>query len=229
MKPQSYKRLTAYVIDIFIVTIIASLLTFNISYGNNYKKQMDDYVSLINDYTNQEILDKEFKLKTNDLIYEMNKDTLVITIVNVAITTIYFVVVPYFMNGQTLGKKLMKLQIISKNNKEITMNQYLIRSLFINSILMNLLGIIFILFMSKEMYIKSNDIITYIFGIFYVVSIALILFREDGRGLHDLLGNTMVIQLENTLDIVTNKEKEEKENKIEKIKDAEIIGKELKM
>ena len=109
------------------------------------------------------------------------------------------------------------------------MNQYLIRSLFINSILMNLLGIIFILFMSKEMYIKSNDIITYIFGIFYVVSIALILFREDGRGLHDLLGNTMVIQLENTLDIVTNKEKEEKENKIEKIKDAEIIGKELKM
>ena len=229
MKPQSYKRLTAYVIDIFIVTIIASLLTFNISYSGNYKKQTDDYVSLINDYTNQEISDKEFKLKTNDLIYEMNKDTLVITIVNVAITTIYFVVVPYFMNGQTLGKKLMKLQIISKNNKEITMNQYLIRSLFINSILMNLLGIIFILFMSKEMYIKSNDIITYIFGIFYVVSIALILFREDGRGLHDLLGNTMVIQLENTLDIVTNKEKEEKENKIEKIKDAEIIGKELKM
>ena len=179
MKPQSYKRLTAYVIDIFIVTIIASLLTFNISYSGNYKKQTDDYVSLINDYTNQEISDKEFKLKTNDLIYEMNKDTLVITIVNVAITTIYFVVVPYFMNGQTLGKKLMKLQIISKNNKEITMNQYLIRSLFINSILMNLLGIIFILFMSKEMYIKSNDIITYIFGIFYVVSIALILFRDQ--------------------------------------------------
>ena len=229
MKPQSYKRITAYVLDIFIVTIISSLLTFNIYNSNTYKKQTDEYTSLISEYTNREISEEEFKVKTNELVYNMNKDTLVITIVNVAMTTIYFVVVPYFMNGQTLGKKIMKLQIISKKNKSITMNQYLIRALFINSILMNILGIIFILFMPKEMYLKFNDITTYLFGAFYVITISMILFREDGRGLHDLLGNTMVIQIEKTLDIVTNKEKEDKENKIEKIKDAEIIGKELKM
>ena len=59
---------------------------------------------------------------------------------------------------------------------------------------MNIIGVIFILFMKKDMYIKYNDIITYLFGVFYIVSIAMILFREDGRGLHDIICNTKVVK-----------------------------------
>ena len=229
MKPQSYKRIIAYFIDIIIVTVISSLLTFNIYDSKSYQKQTNDYVQLINDYTNQKINEKEFKDKTNDVVYNINRETIVITIVNVVMTTIYFVVIPYFMEGATLGKKLMNLKIVSIKNDKINMNQFLIRSLLINGIIMNILTILLMLFASKSIYLKFNDVITYTFGTFYIISFIMILYRKDGRGLHDLLGNTKVIQLENTLDVVANKEKEEKENKIEKIKDAEIIGKELKM
>ena len=225
MKPQSYKRIVAYFIDIIIVTVISSLLTFNIYDSKSYQKQTNDYVQLINDYTNQKISKKEYKDKTNDVVYNMNRETIVITIVNVVMTTIYFVVLPYFMEGATLGKKLMNLKIVSIKNDKINMNQFLIRSLLINGIIMNILTILLMLFTSKSIYLKFNDIITYTFGTFYIISFIMILYRKDGRGLHDLLGNTKVITIKSTLDVVMDKEKKEQEDNKNILKDVEIIGK----
>ena len=225
MKPQSYKRIVAYFIDIIIVTVISSLLTFNIYDSKSYQKQTNDYVQLINDYTNQKISKKEYKDKTYDVVYNMNRETIVITIVNVVMTTIYFVVLPYFMEGATLGKKLMNLKIVSIKNDKINMNQFLIRSLLINGIIMNILTILLMLFTSKSIYLKFNDIITYTFGTFYIISFIMILYRKDGRGLHDLLGNTKVITIKSTLDVVMDKEKKEQEDNKNILKDVEIIGK----
>ena len=225
MKPQSYKRIVAYFIDIIIVTVISSLLTFNIYDSKSYQKQTNDYVQLINDYTNQKISKKEYKDKTNDVVYNMNRETIVITIVNVVMTTIYFVVLPYFIEGATLGKKLMNLKIVSIKNDKINMNQFLIRSLLINGIIMNILTILLMLFTSKSIYLKFNDIITYTFGTFYIISFIMILYRKDGRGLHDLLGNTKVITIKSTLDVVMDKEKKEQEDNKNILKDVEIIGK----
>ena len=58
---------------------------------------------------------------------------------------------------------------------------------------MNILGIIFILGLKKDTYIKVNDILTYAFGIIYIITFGMILFREDKRGLHDYLAKTKVV------------------------------------
>ena len=60
------------------------------------------------------------------------------------------------MNGQTLGKKIMKIQIVSSENKKLSMNNYLIRSLLVDSILMNIISIITILLMNKTLKKVSN-------------------------------------------------------------------------
>ena len=86
---------------------------------------------------------------------------------------------------------------------------------------MNLIGIITILFLNKNLYIKVNDIITYLFGTIYIVTFAMILFREDKRGLHDILANTKVISLENALD--ENKQEEIIKDEDSKLKDVEVI------
>ena len=229
MQPTSYKRITAYIIDILLISIISSLLTYNIYNGKQYSNLSKEYVNTINEYSKKEITQEEFSNKSYELVYDMNKETIVVSIVSLVLTTVYFVVLPYFMNGQTLGKKLMKLQIVSGNEKKLTMNNYLIRALFINSILLNTLGVLFILFLPKNAYFKANDVITYIFGAFFIVSISMILFRQDKRGLHDILSGTIVVSTDKKVNVVTTKEKEEKDNKIEEIKDAEIIGKNAKI
>ena len=223
MKPISYKRIVAYVLDIIIVTVIASLLTYFIPENKEYEASFNEYVSSINEYSKEKINQNEFLQKTNDLVYIMNKESLTVTIVTVVLTIIYFVVFNYFMNGQTLGKKLMKLKIVSNNKKKLTMNNYLIRSLLINSVLMNVLSIIFILLLNKTSYIKVNDITTYLFGAIYIVTFGMILFREDKRGLHDYLANTKVVAVNNYQEEDNNQEEQEY-SKDSKIKDAEIIG-----
>ncbi len=223
MKPLSYKRIVAYIFDIIIVTVISTMLTHFLPENKAYEKSMEEYTSLLSNATNEEITQEEFLSKTNDVIYNINQNSITITIVTTVLTISYFVVLTYFMNGQTLGKKLMNLKIVSISNKKLTMNNYLIRGLLINTILMNVLGIIFIIGLNKENYLKVNDITTYVFGIIYIVTFGMILFREDKRGLHDYLAGTKVISVKDYQED-NDFEKEVILNKDSKISDAEIIG-----
>lgn len=223
MKLFSYKRIIAYLFDIIIVTIMATFLTCFLPENKEYEKSVQEYAEVLNEATQDSISQKDFVNKTNDIIYKMNQNSVTITIVTTVLTIFYFVVFAYFMNGQTFGKKLMNLKIISVNKKKLTMNNYLIRGLFVNSILMNVFGILFLLTLNKNVYIKANDIITYIFGIIYIVTFSMILFRDDKRGLHDYLAGTKVISLKN---YVEDDAQEIKKilNKDSKIKDVDIIG-----
>ena len=52
----------------------------------------------------------------------------------------------------------------------------------------------------------------------------MILFKKDGRGLHDILANTKVISTEAEKQMVLDEEKKEEKENI-KLKNAEVIGK----
>ena len=227
MKPVSYKRILAYLIDIFIVICIATILTIFIPVSEEYTNQMNELNAVLEDYSSGDISETEYLEKFNDISYIVNKESVQVSIVSVVLSTIYFVVLAYYMNGQTFGKKIMKIQVVSANSKKLTMNNYLIRSLIVDSILMNTISIVTILFLEKSSYLKVYDATSTIFGAIYVVIFAMILFRQDGRGLHDLLANTKVISLNDkkVLNEETIKE-EKKATKKEVIKDAEIIEKE---
>lgn len=215
-KPVSYKRILAYLIDILIVTIISSIFTNFIPLSDEYNNKTKELSTVITSYKSGEIKDDEYLEKVNDISYVISKETVSTSIVTVVLTTIYFVVFAYYMNGQTIGKKIMKLQIVSNNDKKLTMNNYLIRSLIVDSIFMNILNIIIILTLEKTAFLKVNEIISTIFGAFYVLLFAMILFREDARGFHDIISNTKVIEKSidsgeiKELEVV---EKEEKTNK----------------
>ena len=95
------------------------------------------------------------------------------------------------------------------------MNNLLIRSLIVDSILMNIISVVTILYMTKSLYLETYDIITTIFAAIYIVTFTMILFREDGRGLHDIIAKTKVISTEEKLEeiAVIKEEIEEKSTK----------------
>ena len=119
----------------------------------------------------------------------------------------------------------MKIKITSNNDKKLTMNNYLIRALVIDSVLMNIITIITILLFSKDIYLTSYNIISYVFSFVYIVSLAMILFSKNGRGLQDILANTKVISTETIEEKQEVLEEEKITKKDPKIEDAEIIAK----
>ena len=225
MKANSYKRVLAYLVDIMIISFVSLLLTYFVPTSENYNKLNKEFENLTIDYRNQEVTMEEYLEKGTDINYQLNKEGVPQTIVSTVLSIIYFVVLTYFMNGETLGKKLMKIKITSNNDKKLTMNNYLIRALVIDSVLMNIITIITILLFSKDIYLTSYNIISYVFSFVYIVSLAMILFSKNGRGLQDILANTKVISTEIIEEKQEVLEKEIVNKKDPKIEDAEIIAK----
>ena len=176
MKANSYKRVLAYLVDVMIISFVSLLLTYFVPTSENYNKLNKEFENLTIDYRNQEVTMEEDLEKGTDINYQLNKEAVPQTIVSTVLSIIYFVVLAYFMNGETLGKKLMKIKITSNNDKKLTMNNYLIRALVIDSVLMNIITIITILLFSKDIYLTSYNIISYVFSFVYIVSITMILF-----------------------------------------------------
>ena len=225
MKANSYKRVLAYLVDIMIISFVSLLLTSFVPTSENYNKLNKEFETLTTDYRNQEVTMEEYLEKGTDINYQLNKEGVPQTIVSTVLSIIYFVVLAYFMNGETLGKKLMKIKITSNNDKKLTMNNYLIRALVIDSVLMNILTILIILLFNKDIYLTSYNIISYVFSFVYIVSLAMILFSKNGRGLQDILANTKVISTETIEEKQEVLEKEKITKKDPKIEDAEIIAK----
>lgn len=100
----------------------------------------------------------------------------------------------FYNKGQTIGKKLMRLRVVSVKDSDLTLNQITYRGLIINSILSNILIIGSLLFLNRDYYYYASSGIQMLSSLILIVTLIMILFRKDGRGLHDVIANTKVIQ-----------------------------------
>lgn len=192
-KPYFFPRAIAYIIDILIVSLISSLIMCAVPQDKNYKIYMDEYTKLQTDYIEHNIDQDTFTSRAKPLIYDIDSAGVSSSFVQIIVIILYFVVFQFYNKGQTLGKKFMKLRVVSKKG-DLTLNQVAFRSLFNNSIIVNLLMIGSVLFIGRDFYYYASLGIQ-IFSVALVLAILfMILFKKDGRGLHDVLADTDVIQ-----------------------------------
>ena len=183
------QRFFAYIIDILIVVILLNLVTYNI----NFDKR-NDLMSEITEYlTEYDPANTEDANKLLDLQYQYNKESILVDTVSVAITIGYFVIFQYFNKGQTIGKKLLKIRISGKDNKQVGIGQLILRSIIIYQILVNIVNLILITTVDKIFYWNIYSILTAAQSIFIVITMLFILYRKDKRGLHDIMSGTCVI------------------------------------
>lgn len=224
MKPVSYKRILAYLIDILIVSFIGSLITYFIPVSDKYEKSLDEFYELMGKMTDKDVNQNEYLEQVTDLSYTMSRESITSTAIIVLISIGYYVVFVNNNDGQTLGKKLMKIKTVSNNKKNLTMKNYFLRALFINSILVDTVSIILILVLKKSVYLQVSDALSTAFGVFYLVTFAMILFRNDGRGLHDIIASTKVVSCkEDKLNEEEINQEDLRKEKEESIEEALIV------
>lgn len=278
------KRILAYLIDLFIIISITSLITYIPIFDkkmDSYEKMYNEYQDKYNEYANylklleesyedDEISEEEYTKLTeeekyqsfikeyyednkisqgeykkivnklnedystiaNNYTYKLNKLGSFNSIITLTCTLLYFGLFQYLLKGQTIGKKILKLKVVSASNKKINIQNYILRSLIVNDVLLNGVGILFLLKTPKKIYLQANNILGLLISISEAIIIFLVVSRDDHRGLHDLLFNTKVIDLEpknNEID-ETSKLTNIDDNKVieAEYKEEELNGKENK-
>ena len=196
MPAQFNKRFFAYIIDIFIVLGIANLITMFIPIS---EKTQDYYKEL--QTTQKKMYDKEIDVKEyTDIVlednYNISKSTVLISLTSIIIYILYFVVYQVYNNGQTVGKKLMKIKVKSITDEPLSINTMLFRTLIIYGIAANIINLILILLLKKELYLSISNTISIIQSLIVIISVFMILFSKQKRGIHDIITKTEVVNKE---------------------------------
>lgn len=137
----------------------------------------------------------EYLKFTNNNNYLLTKYNMIGNIATIILFIIYFGYIPYVFDGQTLGKKIFKLRVESIDDKELSLGQMMIRSLIYTGVVFSTLEIILFFILKQNIYMSVDMVIVFIASSVEMACYLTVLFRQDHRGLHDLLTHTKVIDL----------------------------------
>ena len=196
MSKPTFRRFIAYIIDIIIISLIVGafssikFLNPKIDEYNDAQKQYQDYITELSMTNPAGAFSDE---KAQNLSYDVTYYGVYTSIISLVITFLYFSVFQYYTKGKTIGKLAMGIELISTDKKELRMSQVIIHSAIIDSILTSSLLVIATLFLSKTSFMKTSLFIQILDLALVFISIAMIIYRDDGIGLHDKLAHTRVV------------------------------------
>ena len=188
------KRLFAFILDLFIVSLITSIIfslpvfdKYNSAYTEAGREVLEYFNTIGSGSVDKEVLD--------NLLYKLTYTSRISSIIELAITILYFGVLQFVMNGQTLGKKLMKIQVQPNKGDTLNPGLFMLRMVILNNIIFNLITTIGLIKFDKATSLTINSYCSYGILIVNLLIIGTIIFRDDERGLHDLIANTKVVPI----------------------------------
>ncbi len=196
------KRICAYLLDVFLIYVFLTLLV-NIRYLNPYYEKYNEsytrYNEIVEKYYNKEISFEEMQEQNMDNYYDINRYSISNNIEIVVVLFLYFVMFQKYNNGQTLGKKIMKIKVVGDNKTNIW--RYLLRMLpmyfiLVGGIIPLIINSSLILLLSKEIYLKISQVVTYVFLGIGIIDFVMITMNKDKKGLHDIISKTTVELIE---------------------------------
>lgn len=195
MKTKLSSRLLAFLIDTIIVTLV--FLGINSLLPKNHSIQVleQEITELRSNYLKGNIDNKIYFNRYANIQRSLDQQYIPQYILNTIIILCYFVLVPYYWDGKTIGKKIFKIRIIKTDSKQKpSLNDYLLRSLLINGILCYLISMCSVFLFSDFNYFLITIICGIMQILLVIISIFMIIYRHDFKGVHDLVCSTQVIK-----------------------------------
>ncbi len=185
------KRVFAYIIDLLIVSIIATLIFRLPMFKDNYERYVE-----YNDQDFQRIFSGgSSDMDEDELIaleYNISTSSKPLLIIRLGVLVIYFGVIPFLWNGQTFGKKIMKLKVAAIDG-ELNPGLFMLRSILVSNFIPSLLNVLILMFFDQQMWYEYVGYVGYLQYILIFLMLGFVIFREDERGLHDIICRTSVI------------------------------------
>ncbi len=197
MKATFMQRLFAYFIDYLIISVVFSLfaLSFNTTKLTSINDEINNTMNeIVNISSEEEQNLDDLNNKLIDLQYEYQQESKLASGISLLITFAYFTVFQFLNKGQTIGKKLLKIKVVNKEEKEPSFITMFLRTFIVQGILTTGLSLIGIFVLNKELYMETYFILNSLMSIFVVVCALMVLYRKDRRGLHDMMAGSLVVK-----------------------------------
>jgi len=189
------KRFVAYLIDLLIIGFILGMVV-------TFKEKDEEVIELNKDlnlveelYVNEEISYDDYFERVTVIIQDIDKECVVYTVVNILLIVGYFIILPFLCNGQTLGKRIFKIKIESNEKEKLSIVNYIIRNIIINGLGYMVLMLLILYLLPSKTYFIFESIFSFIQITLVIISVSMVLYRKDKRGLHDILSGTKVVSV----------------------------------
>ena len=192
-KASLIQRIVAYMIDMFVVVMITSLVVSPFVDTDTINKLQDSYEEVCEKYVSGEIDSHTYFVESMPLVYQMAREDGILSFVMIFLGIMYFIVFQFYNKGKTVGKNFMKIKVVS-NDGDLTMNQLLIRSLIINFILVDLIVFGLVVFAPMDVYFYATLVFELIQYFVVFISIIMIILSKSKRGIHDFVSHCEVIR-----------------------------------
>ncbi len=155
----------------------------------------DKCSNIIIEYKDKSLTEEELSQEVDYYFPKIKFNSIMTNVIYIVICLLYFVLFQGFTGGQTLGKKITHLRVVSTNGQDLSYQQLFIRTLF-------LYDIVFLLTMTFTWVIIPVKYYSIVIQLLSIGSTALmfiiycmICLRKDKKGLHDLVSHTQVIEV----------------------------------
>ena len=145
------QRLLAFLIDLFIVTMLASIIAGPFLNNKKIESLNNKSVKLVEKYNKKKINLNEYIAEYTNITYDLARETGPTTIIELLLGIVFYIIIPLYNDGKSIGKMVMKIKIKS-NDGELTANQLIFRSFIANSMLINIISLILLIFTSRSVY-----------------------------------------------------------------------------
>lgn len=193
MKASFKERLFAYVIDTFIVVLIVSMISVGFS-TTKIEKLNEEANILANNYISGDVSTEEYITDFVEIYYDIGRAGVINNIVYLVVSVGYFLCFQYLNGGASIGKKLMKIRVVSNNKEDVSFLQMFIRTGIINEIIPMFMMILLVFVSNGFTFFTCYSIIGFAYNLFVITCIVMILCRKDMLALHDIMSHSMVIK-----------------------------------
>lgn len=187
------KRFFSYIIDIFILSFILVVIGSFIPVSDRVNNLSSELLSLSESFIKSEIGGRAYLSQYASIFYNIDKEMFLTSLIDVAVSILYFVVYPLYNGGQSIGKKLNGIKIVSNDDNDVDANALIFRYLLMDSIGVSILSMCS-LFIFKDMnYLIITLILGFLQFLVVIISVFMVLYRN--KSLPDLVAGTKVIEV----------------------------------
>lgn len=188
------QRLAAYIIDIMIISVVVSLFSYPFLDNESIQKLDNQAMEVAEEYFAGDIESSDYISESISICYELARKNGVVTLITVFLNILYFIIYQLRKGGQTLGKMVMRIKVVSVDSGELGVNQMTFRSLIINSILVDMISFAILLFANDTVYFYGVGTLSMIQSVIIFASALMVMFGAKRQGIHDLVAHTEVVR-----------------------------------